>query len=532
MLSKRESIIYLYASLADSLRRKITLNDMVDNDITVDTIKYYFRNLTRLEEEAREEHPDMFHDVPIASVLNEEQDRKLLNSLLNKKRYIVTTAVLNCKADPDFLSAMNTYCDKNDADILTLITTETGKKALNTDTLDNTLLNTIIVTKPVDLNTNISLSNVKINPKNINPLSGLSRTGKKKGSIIYPAPKQFMKAKPVANEKLPHCLMTTGSITLPHYDTRVFLSDRRSFIAEGDHVLGALIVEVQDSEIFHFRQIQWDFESKCFVDLGIAYKPNGETEEMKPAAFVLGDWHSGQTDPTAIKAWKEVIETTKVEKLILHDVFDGSSINHHEEQLSINQAIRAKQGKRSLEEELLGYCNDLQSFFTWKPVNELIVVKSNHDEFLNRYLQKGMYTSDPENHRISLDLAAAMIDGHDPLVWFSNKQKLKHIDKITWLERDEDYEIAGIQCGAHGDLGANGSRGSVRNMENAYTMSITGHTHTPEILRDAWSVGTSTLLRMGYNRGPSSWIQSSCLVYENGSRQLINSIQGLWKLTT
>ena len=98
------------------------------------------------------------------------------------------------------------------------------------------------------------------------------------------------------------------------------------------------------------------------------------------------------------------------------------------------------------------------------------------------------------------------------------------------MKIDEDYKVAGIQLGVHGHLGANGSRGSLANMEKSYNKSVTGHSHSPAILRDAWVVGTSSRLRLDYNQGPSSWLNTFCLVYPNGQRQLINIIEGKYKL--
>jgi hypothetical protein len=121
-----------------------------------------------------------------------------------------------------------------------------------------------------------------------------------------------------------------------------------------------------------------------------------------------------------------------------------------------------------------------------------------------------------------------MLDGGDPLKYGVEMHGLK-TNKVKCLMRDEDFKIARIQLGAHGDLGANGARGSLRAMEAAYGNSVSGHSHSPEILRGAWQCGTSSYLKLSYNRGPSSWMHSSCLVYPNGSRQLINSINGEWK---
>jgi hypothetical protein len=163
-------------------------------------------------------------------------------------------------------------------------------------------------------------------------------------------------------------------------------------------------------------------------------------------------------------------------------------------------------------------------------VDEIVIVKSNHDEFLERYLQEGQYVKDPQNHRLSLMLSLKMLDGEDPLRCGVEMHGLKS-SKIRWLRRDEDFKVARIQLGAHGDLGANGAKGSLRSTEAAYGNSVSGHTHSSEILRGAWQVGTSSYLKLLYNRGPSSWMHTSCLVYPNGSRQLINSINGRWRLS-
>ena len=67
-------------------------------------------------------------------------------------------------------------------------------------------------------------------------------------------------------------------------------------------------------------------------------------------------------------------------------------------------------------------------------------------------------------------------------------------------------------------------------MELAYGSCVIGHIHSPEILRNAFCVGTSTHLSLEYNKGPSSWCNTSCLVHKNGSKQLINCIKGNWRV--
>jgi hypothetical protein len=308
------------------------------------------------------------------------------------------------------------------------------------------------------------------------------------------------------------------------------MSNRTAYIANHDHVMGGVIVEIGDSDEYHFRQFQCDNAGK-FIDLGIEYSATG-TKKIRPEAFVLGDWHSGSTCPMSKLVWDDICRTLKPKKLIMHDLFDGKSINHHEANNIDSKAKRAESGQLNLREELNLVARDLE--YLTSLADEVVVVKSNHDEFLDRFLQKGDFKNDPYNYKTFLELALHYVHtSEDPLKYGVEKMgniNLKCMNKIKWLKRDEDLRLADIQLGAHGDKGANGARGGLQSMEFAYGNSVTGHSHSPEVLRGAWQVGTSSHLKLGYNVGPSSWLNSSCLVYPNGQRQLINAIKGKYRI--
>jgi hypothetical protein len=59
-------------------------------------------------------------------------------------------------------------------------------------------------------------------------------------------------------------------------------------------------------------------------------------------------------------------------------------------------------------------------------------------------------------------------------------------------------------------------------------VSLTGN--SPGRKDGALAVGTSTKMRVGYNMGPSSWLQSHVIIHKNGKAQHINFING--KYTT
>lgn len=88
----------------------------------------------------------------------------------------------------------------------------------------------------------------------------------------------------------------------------------------------------------------------------------------------------------------------------------------------------------------------------------------------------------------------------------------------------------GIELSLHGDQGPNGARGSLKNLRRIGTKAIIGHSHSPGIDEGGMQVGTSTRLRLEYNHGPSSWLNTHAVIYDNGKRSLINIIKGKWRL--
>ena len=94
------------------------------------------------------------------------------------------------------------------------------------------------------------------------------------------------------------------------------------------------------------------------------------------------------------------------------------------------------------------------------------------------------------------------------------------------LGRSESYKVNGWELGQHGDVGSGGSRGSLQQFRKLNTKIIVGHYHSPGRLDGALAVGTSSGLRVGYNLGPSGWLQSHVIIHKDGKAQHINFIDG------
>jgi hypothetical protein len=531
--SKRRSIARKYATIAKKIKRDVKLEDLKESGITKDMVTHHYGSIANLDRFARSAHPDKFFDVSVEHLYSPKAIKALRDGVKKHNRFVVTTAVNGCEANAGFLASLKSYCKHKDAALLILISSDpaansgSGKRW---GTVCSSLQGETIVFEDTRLNDNVFLSTIKLSAKHIDPITGLSRVGQRNGTFIYASPKQRLKAVPMGNGKLPHFMMTTGAITKPNYNTDIYMSQRTAYIADHDHVVGAVVVEIVDDEFYHFRQVQAT-DGGSFCDMGIKYSPDGTTVEVRPEALILGDWHAGSTDPQAKAAWIDAAQKTKPKRIILHDAFDGISINHHEEGQNLLKVQRSENGQLDLELEMQTLAADLKMLGNL--TEEIVVVKSNHDLFLERYLQQGKYVQDPENHKIALQLSLAKLNGEDPLAYgvgMSFDPSSKEWHKIRWLSEDDDFSIEGVQLGAHGHRGANGAKGSLRAMEAAYANSVSGHAHTPEILRGAWQVGTSSILKLEYNKGASSWLHSSCLLYPGGHRQLINCIEGQWYL--
>ena len=243
---------------------------------------------------------------------------------------------------------------------------------------------------------------------------------------------------------------------------------------------------------------------------------------MKDTVMVMGDSHTGYHDKELHYTTMNAAVNLNVSKIVLHDVFNGTSITHHDIGKNITRAVKAQEGRLGLELECVAVKNYIENIE--KHGMEVFIVDSNHDDMLYKYLERGGYMSDPINHKFSLKLAAQAIDGVNPLR-YAIETLLGLKNNVThWLETDRSCKFYGVEVSEHGHRGANGSRGRAQIYNNGIGNCVTAHTHSASILRNTYCVCTVGLMDMGYNKGLSSWTRTCCLIYKNGTKQLINFI--------
>lgn len=438
------------------------------------------------------------------------------------KNYVITAAQRGARINQEFLTNLDLYAQTIKAEVIVL---PMSGKSVTEETLAEGLETYRTITSDTVLNRNVRISNFEVKPQQINPLTGVDRFAQGDRSVIFAGTKQHLKYVANGNTSMPKAIMTTGAVTHPNYR----MSHRIGQIAYRDHEYGAVVVQLRNQGKFHFRHIKAQKNGR-FYDINTQLHQGELLEVGDVPAMVIGDIHPYDTDPKHLRATFDQIAWYNPKAIFLHDAFNAHSISHHYEGHSIEKAkVAARQGLK-LRDELEYTAKVIKGFCDAQEQHggTVYVVKSNHDEHLYRYLDEGRFIDDPANARVACQLYLAALEGADPLE-VGLRTYLPEANNLIFLQRDEDLKVRGYQLGNHGDLGANGGRGSMRSIEAANGKSITGHTHSASKIRDTYKVGTATHYRIGYNRGYSNWTQTNAVVYDNGQVQLLNTIAGRWR---
>lgn len=501
-----------------------------------DAVARYFGSFDGLIKEAKTEDPKIFENIIDESSFSDEAFKQLREYIQDHKRFIITSAVTGCEPHQDALKAIETYCKANKAAFLILPCSDPAKQKehKNQWSLSHKLPKDKVVFKDVSLNDNIVISTIKMSAKQLQPLTGLKRIGQKQGSAIFASPKQFLEFATNSNNNtdIPRALMTTGAITRSDYRTEMYMSERTGYLADQDHTLGAIIVEIKNGRIFFFRQIQFEPKTGAFCDLDKKYHANGKVEKIGAELIQLGDYHVLSTDPVVKKMAKELVELLKPNYLTLEDFLDGITINPHERHNLVSLSKKSKDGLLSLDFELEACRREIDDLCKW-PAKELVFKYGNHEDFLKRWLCDGAFMEEPQNKILGMKLTIALEELEIMPFEYAMRELygLENPDKVKFLRINDSFKVNGVENGAHGHLGKGGRRNpSMSEIEDCYGASNVGHNHSAAIFRSVFRAGTSTYLQLSYNDGPSAWTQTHTVQHFNGSRQLITNIGGEYRL--
>jgi len=366
----------------------------------------------------------------------------------------------------------------------------------------------------------------------VNPVQGYESIGGDKW-VFLGHPQIQMRVTPTASHQIPKLTYTSGAMTVKNYR-------EGTAGAKGDfhHSIGATVVEVCGNYM-HVRQLISDSKNVIHDIHGI-WSPTKSEPLTGLAGIVTGDEHEFFSSPhvrACTYGPSGMVQQLKPRKIVRHDVLDFWSRNHHHDGDPIINFVKHHSGTNSVERELdqaVLYLDETTPFGKgWFEENAIIA--SNHPEALMKWLKRADCKNDPENaliyHKLWTELyqaarlTSAGAETLDPFEWYV-KQATDQPHRF--VGRDEEYIIAGVDCGQHGDVGANGARGSARAFAKGANKMIIGHGHTPAIEKGVYQVGQSTD-GMNYAKGHSGWMNTHCIIYPNGKRSLIHVLPIGWR---
>ena len=374
---------------------------------------------------------------------------------------------------------------------------------------------------------------LQILPTAKRPISGFeSYTGR--NSCIIPHPKIAMESVASGKHEGTKLIYTTGCVTRKNY-----IQKKAGQVAQFHHAYGFLLVEVSEHGWF-CRQVTAN-ENGTLYDLDVRVKDGKVTRGHRVEAIVWGDAHIRQADPTvADLAWAKggILDTLRPKHQIFHDLLDFYARNHHE---IGNGRLRFRRFVGDMEDDNVRAELDEVAVALAKRSRawcKSVVVASNHDGALLKWLDTADYRSDPRNAVEFLELQAAVykseLNKNRRFSVFEYAMHKRGIKGVNFLREDDSYVICkdangGIELGMHGHLGVNGGRGSMLGFARMGRKSFIGHGHRAGIVDGVWMVGTSSRMDLGYNSGPGAWTHSFGVAYASGKRSMFTIYNNAWR---
>ncbi|MEE8372801.1 MAG: hypothetical protein V3R87_03585 [Dehalococcoidia bacterium] len=374
-------------------------------------------------------------------------------------------------------------------------------------------------------------------PTTVNPLSGFQvYTGQKSG--IFPHVKLCMESVPTAKHEPAKFNYTTGTITMRNY-----IQKGAGLKAEFHHCYGAALIEVDNDGDWFVRQISADSDG-TFYDLDVRVRGGNVTTGHRIEGLTLGDIHEDKKDPTVHQLQAKMHNELNPRHTFYNDLLNFGRRNHHERKdpfKSFERFVENNEDVRGEVEKAMDYLG--QQADRW-PDTRHVVVDSNHDRALERWLREVDWRHDPINMMFYMEAAHAKLsaiaqeddDFHMLRHWWGQREGWipGKQTNVVFLDEDESFVICddphgGIENGMHGHLGANGSRGNIKTFAKMGRRANIGHSHSAGIVEGIWQAGTSSLVDLGYNRGMSGWSHSHILTYANGKRCMITMRNGKYR---
>lgn len=477
-------------------------------------------------------------DKPIAggTKIKPHQRRIDLHKLYGKKVFVFTAAQNNTFVFEEFKKSLGHYIEHRDAALIVggftynksgfqNQTKEEGREWFDSSISEHLLDQSATIFPGL-----IWCGELNILPTAITPLTGFE-TYCKEASGIIPHAKVQLKSVATSKQVETRMMYTTGCITLPNY-----IQKTAGQKAEFHHVHGALVVEVDKDGDWFVRQLIADSDTGCFYDLTTLYTPNGIIENQRVEGINWGDLHSEKPNlelyRASFGAGGSMLDDLKPKYQFAHDTLDFTIRNHHnikDPYHRYKMQLNAR-GMDRVEDDIAKAGGTL--CMMQRDWCETVVVESNHDLAFFKWLKE----SDPATdniwnalyyHQCQVRILESFIEEEDRFSIFEWAVRQLYPElEATFLRVDDSFVLCpefggGIECGNHGHVGRNGSRGSVMTFKALERRQNVGHVHGAYIRDSAYAAGIKGDKNQEYNIGPDDWSYSDIVTYPNGKRAII-----------
>lgn len=433
----------------------------------------------------------------------------IIKKIGNTNKIVVTYINDGASVDLDCFLTLKNYAEFNNAELVVLW----GKPLIKGKTFSNyeyeILGNYLATSVETTKDKNIIIQDFLIPTSQKNPLLNLDKLSTDVKTIVVGATKQYLKILPYKQYTSYRVGCSTGTIGEISYNETV-----SGYIDNKYHTFGAILLDWSDVDN-RYKVRNLVYKNNCICDLTKKYTKNTIEDIKKVSGMVLGDLHLPDEDEDALDATTSYLDLLKPEYVVIHDVASWNSISHHEFNQHLSKVKNTTEDTLTLEIELNSVLQRLKFFTSCFPDTKFRIVTSNHDYFINKFLEKGEFIKDSRNAIIGAKLFIDYVQDKDI---FAGKLP----NNIKTLPKNQSFKVKGFELSEHGDSGISGANGSINALSKTFSNCIIGHTHSPELKEDVVVVGTLSKLKLSYNqKGMTTWAHCNAVIYENGTAQLL-----------
>lgn len=444
-------------------------------------------------------------------------------------RWLLTAAQDDTDPHPAFWGNLQAYARAIDAEILIAGFTYQQRRHTDRETLTGQYraeLRPFLRFDRFECGPVIFCAEMNTLPTAARPLEGLL-TYSQGRPAVYPHTKIALEVAPAMPGALAPVMLTTGAVTVPNY-----IAKKAGLKAEFHHVLGAVIVETDGARAW-CRSISATRDG-AFQDLDARVERGQVSFGHRVEGITWGDIHLPTVPAENMAALFDgpgaMLDALRPRYQFFHDLFDFPMTSRHVDGDPLHRAEMAARGLTGIAAHIAEGPRFLRA--TEREWCRSVVVKSNHDARLDRWVREAIDRRDVENveywHRLNLARLEAFrlgLEDFDLVLWALQDADPRRLEGIDFIPIGGSIVICqasgGIECGMHGHLGPNGSRGTASGLSRMASRITIADKHTPQIHDGVYVAGVTGALDQGYNKGPSGWRHAHVVTYPNGKRAIV-----------